>query len=195
MSSRFGSLKAERDFISRCTPVVKSNVKAYACVDQDLREDLTQEAWASIFEALDKYDESRGFKFESYANSVVRGHLLHFWRSKKDLVRPVRHQPKSNGKRVESIDRTPCVSADQFESPELFFGVSDFPHDTVALQIAMENLPPDCKFVIFRFFFHGESCAEIARVCEVSQPVAGRLYKKAISLMRDMLLEDDFARS
>jgi RNA polymerase sigma factor (sigma-70 family) len=50
-------------------------------------EDLLQEGAIGLIEAARKYDPTKGHAFSSMAVPYIRGHILHYFRSKSEIIR------------------------------------------------------------------------------------------------------------
>lgn len=54
-----------------------------AFADEALREDMAQEAFLWIYRCAERYDETRGATFSTYAIACVRGYLFRAWRQSR----------------------------------------------------------------------------------------------------------------
>lgn len=59
--------------------------------DEDLLDDLIQVGYIGLIKAIDRFDESKGSKFVTYAIPTIKGEMRRYLRDKGNLIRVPRH--------------------------------------------------------------------------------------------------------
>ena len=75
-ASKNGDSKALSRLVVLLTPVVRAQAKRIYLNNSLERDDLFQEGMFGVFEAVEKYDASRGASFLTFVNLCVRSKLL-----------------------------------------------------------------------------------------------------------------------
>lgn len=91
----------KEDMIIKYMPLVKHIVKRICLSDiskEDI-DDLVSQGMIGLIDAVNKYDVSKGVKFETYASIRIKGEIIDYLR-KKDWI------PRSLKKRYKSIEKT-----------------------------------------------------------------------------------------
>ncbi|AEF17338.1 MULTISPECIES: sigma-70 family RNA polymerase sigma factor [Thermoanaerobacterium] len=92
---------SKEDIIIKYMPLVKHIVKRI-CLSELSKEDtddLISQGMIGLIDAVNKYDVSKGVKFETYASIRIKGEIIDYLR-KKDWI------PRSLKKRYKSIEKT-----------------------------------------------------------------------------------------
>ncbi|OXT07521.1 FliA/WhiG family RNA polymerase sigma factor [Thermoanaerobacterium thermosaccharolyticum] len=92
---------SKEDIIIKYMPLVKHIVKRI-CLSEICKEDvddLISQGMIGLIDAVNKYDISKGVKFETYASIRIKGEIIDYLR-KKDWI------PRSLKKRYKSIEKT-----------------------------------------------------------------------------------------
>ena len=87
-------------------------------------EDLIQEGYIGLLEALERYDESRGVKFSTYAAYLVRGRIKDYLRTTDHLKRAHRKHLRESGIEEEQMPGTP-IPVDMYDWNESFSVMDD----------------------------------------------------------------------
>lgn len=96
-------------------------------------EDLVQEGSEALLEAARSFDHTKGFRFSTYAKTVIRNRINHYLRSQKSLIRlpddfQFKMQPifaamaafqQENGREPALQELAPLVNMDECELREL----------------------------------------------------------------------------
>lgn len=73
-----GDRRARERLVLAFRPMVEKEVRAIMRQSPRIAEDATQEAFAGLVRAIDKFDTSRGLRFSTYARPWVRAALFEF---------------------------------------------------------------------------------------------------------------------
>jgi RNA polymerase primary sigma factor len=125
-------------------------------------EDLEQEGMIGLLEAADKYDESKGAKFSTYAT---------FW-IKKRILEAVEKEKKANFK---SVVLNESLTKDKTDSSQL--------PDLKTLEFS-EGMPEVEKIVIRMLFQNQLTLKEISDQLGISRERVRQLKEKALRRMR-----------
>ncbi len=102
METRDPALKGE--VLVACTPLVRRIVSdfIFSGVPTD---DLMQEGFIGLLNAVDMFDPTRGVKFVTYASHLIRGEIRHYLRDHRDTIRKPRWLQKLNHQIEEAAAR------------------------------------------------------------------------------------------
>lgn len=112
--------------------VDRLNLKTSACVDYD---DLLSQAVVGLIDAIDRYDCSRGVKFETYAYARIRGAVIDMLREMDWSPRSLRQKEselKNAYARVEAERGRPATDDEVAEA----MGISRAELDALAQEVA-----------------------------------------------------------
>lgn len=103
--SRAEKMRRE-EFVRRHTPLVKLIVNRIAghLPDWVDYEDLVSAGVLGLLKAIDRFDPSRGVKFETYATPVIRGEAMEMLRSKDWVPRGVRRRAREVARAVNDLE-------------------------------------------------------------------------------------------
>ena len=82
---RSGDEKAREEVIISYRPMVFW-LASKLHVSPDSHQDLIQEGMVALIEAVDRYDFERGAKFITYAYYRVKGHMINFWKDRRQRL-------------------------------------------------------------------------------------------------------------
>ncbi len=99
-------LKRREQLIQRYAPLVKiivARIRGYLpdWVDE---EDLISAGIVGLIKAIDRFQPSRGVKFETYATPVIRGEIMESLRAKDWVPRSVRRKARQVGKAIAELE-------------------------------------------------------------------------------------------
>ncbi|MFB3883329.1 MAG: sigma-70 family RNA polymerase sigma factor [Armatimonadota bacterium] len=116
--------------------VDRMNLRPGAGLDYD---DLVSEAVVGLIDAVDRFDPSRGIKFETYAYHRIRGTVIDMLRSLDWLPRSVRQREAkladASAKLSEEFGRSPT---DEEVAEELGLTLSEL--DTITAEAALQSI-------------------------------------------------------
>ena len=166
------------------------------CIDL---QDFKQIAYIGLLKAIDKFDETRGYAFSTYAVPTIRGEIWRFMRNDAHLIRPPRKSKSTTEEEcaqiynsnlkynVKSIDSTitgkdrdmrldEIISNDDISSEEFERKI-----DIIA---AINELEEVQRYCIFEYYFYEKTQSEIGKNIGVSQVQVSRIMKKGIENLR-----------
>lgn len=131
--------------ITRYTCIVNYLISNYTILGFD-KDDLHQEASLALFDAINNYDESKGFLFSTYANSCIRNRLNNIYTktyTKKNAI-------NNNSLSLDDIDS--YIDKYKFENlnnPESIL-INNEKYDDL-LKLIEDSLTENEKDVLFLF--------------------------------------------
>ena len=192
--------------------------------------DLINDGVFGLMDALEKYDDSRAVKFETYAITRINGAILDALRSLDWVPRAVRQRAREADRAFEQLEaelgRAPTdeelaqrmnlsvreldrvrerarASVVSLEEPlpngaeqKLFVGdtLEDSESDVTVeierdeqcreLERAVEDLPPQERTVIRRYYFRGEPLKDIKAELGVSESRVSQIHAHAVTHLR-----------
>ena len=193
--------------------------------------DLINDGVFGLMDALEKYDDSRAVKFETYAITRINGAILDALRSLDWVPRAVRQRAREADRAFEQLEaelgRAPTdeelaqrmnlsvreldrvrerASVVSLEEPlpngaeqKLFVGdtLEDSESDVTVeierdeqrreLERAVEDLPPQERTVIRRYYFRGDLLKDIKAELGVSESRVSQIHAQAVTHLRQSL--------
>lgn len=105
------------------------------------RDDLISSGFFGLLDAVDRYDVSRGNKFETYAGTRIRGSMLDYLRSKDWIPISLRARIKEYEKAVARLESTlGRVPTDEETAGELGISVQDL--HRIEMEINVSTVVP-----------------------------------------------------
>jgi RNA polymerase sigma factor for flagellar operon FliA len=170
------------------------------CVPSEL-DDLIAFGFGGLLEAADRFDPSRGVRFQTFAYHRVRGAMLDGVRKMADLPRRAHERfkseaaeqptaaPSSLEKAFTRISATlttasPLQGRYGDESPEASLLRSE---SVTCLLEGLTRLPPRQQAIVRGHYLEGRSLDAIARELGISRSWASRLHTQALRTLRSDL--------
>lgn len=165
-------------------------------------EDFVQIGSIGLMKAIENFDESKGFKFSTYAVPMIRGEIRRYMRDKASLVKVPRiDYAKSEDElaTINSIIYRNCLNSldeiihegdNNSLTLESKIGKDDHAEDIVTfldLKKAMDVLDSRERTCIYESFFNEKSQKEIAELINRSQVQVSRIISGAIEKMRSSM--------
>ncbi|MDR3593803.1 sigma-70 family RNA polymerase sigma factor [Clostridium sp.] len=142
-------------------------------------EDLLQVAYVGLIKAGNNFDESKGFKFATYAVPTIRGEVSRFLTDDKkfNISRGVSHNFLMLSYEFENENG--ClqdkIGADEFEDKLI---------NRTSLNQAINNLSDQEKKILKLYYVDEISQTEIGKMCGVFQTQIYRINKRLIKKLR-----------
>lgn len=155
--------------------------KAWRCPRAVTKEDLESPALQGLWKAAQRFDESHGASFPTYASRIIHGHMQDYLRSLAMFPRPKGEVP----------DFTPLDALD-FELLE-DLGPSPLDNATksdlrafIEQRIALLG-DPRLRQVIELTFFEGQTLKSVGEMLGVTESRACQLRRKALTGLRGIV--------
>jgi RNA polymerase sigma factor FliA len=179
--------------------------------------DLINDGVFGLMDAIEKYDDSRAVKFETYAITRINGSILDALRSLDWVPRAVRQRAREVDRASEQLESELGLDLDRLRQrarptmvslEEPLPNPSDhevFVRDTLEdaesdvtveierdeqrreLESAVEDLPPQERTVIRRYYFRGETLKDIKAELGVSESRVSQIHSQAVTHLRQRI--------
>ena len=182
-------------------------------VQDDLEfDDYLQYARVGLLEAIDRYQDSRGAKFETFASSRVSGAILNGIDSASDLREQVAARKRIVSQRVGALadrqdadvfgqlaelaiglavgfllEETGLYAAGEREYADNSYHGVELRQLRNTLMAALEQLPPLQRRIVHAHYLQQQPFGEIAQACELSAGRVPQLHKEAMTALRRQL--------
>jgi RNA polymerase sigma factor (sigma-70 family) len=158
-------------------------------------DDLTSAGTIGLIEAVDRFDQSRGPKFRTYAQHRIWGAMMDFLRSEDPLSRDERRRVRELGE--PSIPVT--ISLDHFPSPVVDYPLRTDKNWAISIwsdiSTAARALSAREKRVIVLIYEQGWLNREIAVALKVNESRVSQIKHRTLSKMRAAIEADDSGRA
>lgn len=170
---------------------VAGRLKIYLNHNMDF-DDLVSCGIFGLIDAVEKFDMSKGVKFESYASLRIRGAIIDGLRDLDWVPRSVRRKSKND----ENTELQSMVSLDDFLAQNMDFAASDdgTPENHIdkielrnILIEAIENLSERDRLVITLHYFEELTLRELSKTLEISESRVSQIHTRALSKMQENL--------
>ena len=81
-----GASSAREGLVTQFRPLVQKQARQFLTMNVPM-EDMVQEGFLGLMQAIDQYDPSRGAKLITYATHHIDGHLRHFLRDRVQIIK------------------------------------------------------------------------------------------------------------
>ncbi|AKA68502.1 sigma-70 family RNA polymerase sigma factor [Clostridium scatologenes] len=148
-------------------------------------DDLFQVGCVGLMKAIKGFDESKGYKFTTYAYKIIKGNIYCFIRDDSWYVAKRNKDRLKESYAPDSLDRmvgekdTPIIDLIEGNISEC----EDFD-----LTIALNKLPKSLKKIILMKYFYEFTWEEISKAINVSQSSLYRHKVKAFEILRKELM-------
>ena len=155
-------------------------------------DDLVSYGIFGLIDAIEKFDITKGVKFESYASLRIRGAIIDSLRDLDWVPRSLRRKSKEDGSELQSM-----VSLDDFLDQNMEFvaasadGVPEEHIDKQELRNmlieAIESLSERDRLIITLHYFEELTLREISKTMKVSESRVSQIHTRALSRMQEKL--------
>ncbi|MGN1029745.1 MAG: sigma-70 family RNA polymerase sigma factor [Bacilli bacterium] len=147
-------------------------------------EEIESTAYLGLIEAAKKFDESKGFKFSTYATHHVVGRIKRMYRDDKwyNLKRGVKHDMKSLNFVIDPEHNT--------EMQDILKDEINIEEDVVnelTVKKLLASLNEKDKKIIYLYFYEQLSQQEISEIVNIHQASVSRTLKTSLIKMRKQL--------
>lgn len=153
-------------------------------------DELESTAYMGLIKAANNFDESKGFKFTTYAMPTIKGEIQRMFREDKwyFVKRNVPQEMLSLNFVIDSENNT--------EMQETLADEENIEENSINFVLVSELfklLTPREKQVIYLYYYMNLSQSEISKNMGMSQPNVSRIMTKSLKKMRKIVKIDDIA--
>ncbi len=155
--------------------------------DKYTYDEIKSTAFLGLIEATKRFDETKGFKFPTYAIPFIEGRIKREFRDDKWYF-VKRNVPQKMLSLNFVIDDT-----NNIEMQETLIGEGNVEENLINSALVSELfklLTPREKQVIYLYYYMDLSQSEISKNTGMSQPNVSRIIKKSLKKMRKELYKD-----
>jgi RNA polymerase sigma factor (sigma-70 family) len=190
-----GDKRAAARLLASCERQIWKHASRYAGKSPHLVEDMVAESRIRVFLMIEKFDPTRGMKFNSYAMFGIRNACSEVWQSQRSVVTLPVVRTRHGTEREESLKRVQSHSIVQIgasgEETEMPITARE-PTETDVfarerLMAAIEKLPPRERAVIRGRFFGDRTLDEISNDHGVSRERVRQIEVRALWELRQAL--------
>ena len=182
-------------------------------VQDDLEfDDYLQYARVGLLEAIDRYQDSRGAKFETFASARVSGAILNGIDSASDLREQIAARKRIVSQRVGALadrqeadvfgrlaelaiglavgfllEETGLYAAGEREYADNSYHGVELRQLRNTLVAALEHLPPLQRRIVHAHYLQQQPFGDIAQACQLSAGRVAQLHKEAMVALRRQL--------
>ena len=169
-----GTSHARERLILHYSPLVKFVAgRVAAGLPQNIEQsDLVSYGIFGLIDAIDKFDPGRGYKFETYAISRIKGAII-------DELLSAGSERGSGATVGDTIAGSGHDPVEAFESEEMRQVLAD----------AINRMPDRERLVLTLYYYEGLTLAEIGNVLGVTESRVCQIHTKAIFQLRSRLSE------
>lgn len=143
-------------------------------------DDMKQEAVVALLKAADKFDESRGYAFSTFASVCIRNHLITYYNKHGRLIKIPTNVLKSSGGDFVGA----YLTEESIEVPDSF-NIEAASSDHLFVQSLVSVLTEREKAVIFLRFWHGMTLKSVGEVLSISRESVRKIEVEALAKMRE----------
>ena len=148
-------------------------------------EELFQVGCVGLMKAIDKFDESKGYKFITYAYPQVWGAIHNYIRDDSWYMAERCRERIRKSYPPETLDI--CLTETESDTLKERLPYEESGYEKVELGILIENLPLQLRAVLILEYVKCLGIKEIEHILGVSHEVINKRRKKALNLLRKEL--------
>ena len=147
-------------------------------------EELESTAFLGLIEAAKNFDESRGFKFSTYAIPVITGRVKRMFRDDKwyFIRRGVPHEMRSLN---FIIDTEHNVELQDILEDEV--NIEENVINEITVKKLLASLTERDRNIVYLYYFKRLKQIEIAEIMNITQLSVSRIIKKSLEKMKEEL--------
>lgn len=148
-------------------------------------EDIFQTGCIGLVKAVNNFDESRGYKFITYAYPLVKGEICRYIQNDKWFLAKNRKERLYKTAPIGSLDV--CVGEKE-DTPLVDFISAEDRISSFDLHYALRKLSKDLFIIIKLKYFYGYSQKEIGNMMGITQVQISRREKAALKNLRKEMM-------
>ena len=148
-------------------------------------QDLFQMGCVGLMEAVNKFDESKGYKFSSYAYMTIKGTILNFIICDSWYIAKGQRERLKNSYAPDPLDAQIDEKGNTVKNllPYVEYGFSN-----VDVKMALNNLPINLRKIVILRYIKGLREREIAEILKMPQGTISSYTRKALKLLKKELV-------
>ena len=148
-------------------------------------QDLFQMGCVGLMEAVNKFDESKGYKFSSYAYMRIKGTILNFIICDSWYIAKGQRERLKNSYAPDPLDAQIDEKGNTVKNllPYVEYGFSN-----VDVKMALNNLPINLRKIVILRYIKGLREREIAEILKMPQGTISSYTRKALKLLKKELV-------
>jgi RNA polymerase sigma factor (sigma-70 family) len=181
-AARDAAILQDRDLVKGIARTLQRRVPASVAFD-----DLTSAGMIGLIQAVDRFDQTRGLKFRTYARHRIWGAMLDFLRKEDPLSRTERHRVRASAPALTATGYgTPPATVGLDQVPERYLASEAQPAFMVHSEVreARRCLSPREDRVIGLLYDFGWLSREVAAELHVNESRVSQIKLGAISKLR-----------
>lgn len=149
-------------------------------------EDVYQDGWIGLLEAWQRFDESKGIKLMSFAQTRIVGSMIEKIRYlTTGITSVVKTEDRRNYKEIYIYDDP------NYERSKFYLDKYDSQIDFLLdCDIYLSRIGEREKNIFFRYYIINETFYDMEKSCGVSRPTANRILRALDVKIRDHMYED-----
>ncbi len=167
--------------------ISKKYLVIYKKLGYDLKE-MIQIGNIGLLKAINTFDESKNYKFATYASTCIHNELLQFlrkqklpWLSKDEHGNKITYIPMSLNDTFIDADGNSC------EMTNVIAGGRNINIDNIQLKISINQLPVKLRKIIHLRYYKGINQREAGKIMGISQSYLSRLERQALDKLKNNL--------
>ena len=147
-------------------------------------DEVESTAFLGLIEAANNFDESKGFKFSTYAIPVITGRIKRMYRDDKwyNIKRGVPHEIISLNSKISDTENVQII--DSLEDKE---NIEESIVNHLIVSKLLELLTERDKKIIYLYFYEQLSQSQISKIMNLSQVSVSRIIRASLNKMREEL--------
>ena len=147
-------------------------------------EELFQEGYVGLMKAVKDFDESKGYKFITYAHFRIKANILNFMRDDGWFIARRAHERNRKSHPPESLDI--CLT-DKGTTLKELLPCTENGYDSVNLKIIINRLPLRLKQILVLRYIKGLKIKEVEKILGISHTTIINRQKEGLERLRKEL--------
>lgn len=146
--------------------------------------ELFQVGCVGLMKAVNKFDESKGYKFSSYAYMTIKGTILNFIRCDSWYIAKGQRERLKNSYAPDPLDK---VIDEKGNTIKNLLPYTEYGFSNVEVKMALNSLPINFRKIIVLRYIKGLREKEIAQILKKPEGTISSWTRKAREMLRKEL--------